>query len=227
MIAGVRGLLGPGFPGNPGMTGLGRPSASASAAVGCCVPARRSPSRSRLVTESVGHGCVSGGVRRGRTAYARSTSPAYITYRTASPWPQAQRCPGAGARTPAQGQRWGSPPAKRPRHRPSAGATGLGRTQLRRSHHLHSERNASMAHRCGWCSLPLPQRWPMDAAGTATPGHRCRSRATGNRNGGPSLLPALVNCQECRDRGRGRRDRGRGRGRASRGRAGQKGATTP
>ena len=69
-----------------------------------------------------GHGCLSfpsdersafplaAAGRPGRLPPSRE--PANNTYRAARPGPQAQRCPGAGARTPAQGQRRASPPAR-------------------------------------------------------------------------------------------------------------------
>src|ERR1700683_3949478 len=48
--------------------------------------------------------------------------------------------------------------------------------------------NASVALCLCLAAGLLPQRWPPDAAGTASRSHRCPWRRPGNSNGGPTLL---------------------------------------
>jgi hypothetical protein len=51
---------------------------------------------------------------------------------------------------------------------------------------------ASAARRCCCSGLPPPHRWPTDAAGATSGGHRCRCRGPRNRIGGPPMRPGRL-----------------------------------
>ncbi len=98
----------------------------------------------------------------------------------------AQRCPAVGPRTPSQGQRWASPPARLPhrggrRPRPEAKSTAAIAVTPRSSIAVPSSRFGGSGER---------HRWPRDVVLAASMAHRCGGTSAGSRIGGTSLRPA-------------------------------------
>ncbi len=215
-----------GIPGIPGIQGSSPPRPLTPGGSGKTI--RHPPHSSG--NAPVAHGCLSfqvtGGLCFRRPLPARpARSPLtprnpHITHTgpsaRAGRRPQARRRPGAGARTTAQELRRGSPPRQgrpaAPARRAVPGSGGTLRSQnnsrVPPPPARDPPRPASLPKkgtRGPSLSLPglrLPHRCPIDAAATATRGHRCRCRPAGSSNAGTSLRPGPASCgkyPECRE----------------------------